>query len=239
MGSTILDNTETPIEKESRSQRRVREFFRNHWAVILANLIAIIGLFASIGSIMLSKDSNRIANDALETSRFHYIQINRPYIAISPKAYSDGLYWKLVREGSAVRATLKYELKNIGNVAAKDITLPNLLAIGPTTNLKKGAELDYTRPQPLTLGPGDNLRMTPSIFMGFEDEEAASLNLKRWASGKSKGMTFLVSVEYKSELDGSKKYRSFMENRINRDRAQIIRSEMIAVQADEDVGGEN
>jgi hypothetical protein len=177
----------------------------------------------------ISKDSNIIANEAVESTKYHFIQINRPYLIIAPKKFEDGKFWKLDQINNQVQAIFRYELKNVGNVAAKDISLPNRLVFGPGMKIQKEAPLTFTKPGKVTIGPGDHFVVTVTTLMGYNDEETAKKNLEYLTSNKSEGVTFMLSVDYTNELEDSQKYRTFVENRIHNDKAMILRSEMVSL----------
>lgn len=188
-------------------------------------IVACVALWVSIRSCQISKD-------ATETSKFHFIQVNRPYLIIAPKKFEDGKFWKLAQINNQVQVILQYEVKNVGNVAAKDISTPDKLVFGPSKILQKGAPVIFRKPGKITLGPGDDFTLTATVLMDHTDEEAAKKDVKHLTSEKSEGVTFLLSVDYTNELDESQKYRTFVENKIHNEQAHIIRSEMFSLNPD-------
>ena len=181
----------------------------------------------------IAKEANKISHDALETSQYQFLQINRPYITLAPKKFKDGLYWKVTQQENTVLIVLQYEIKNVGNVSAKNISFPDKIAVGPKMKLKDYAYVFYKKPSKVSLGPGDDFIITPNMLMEYENEEEAKINFAHFISDKSDGTTLLLSVNYTNELDESQKYRTFMQNRIHNDEALILKSEMIVLTEDE------
>lgn len=213
---------------------------------IITAVIVVISLGISIRScrtsdkaektateaIEISKEANKISNDALETSNYQFLQINRPYITIAPIKFKDGLYWELTQHENTVLIVLQYEIKNVGNISAINISLPDNIAVGPNMKHKDDPNVFYEKPSDVSLGPGDDFIIAPHMQLGFENEEKAKSNLAQFISDKYEGMTFQLSVDYTNELDESKKYRTFMLNRIHNNKALILKSEMVILTED-------
>lgn len=154
-------------------------------------------------AIEVSENSNRLAGEALETSKYQFIQVNRPYINISPKKYEDGQFWKVIQKDKVVEIDLQYEIKNVGNAAAKNVSLPDKLAVGPRMNLKEGAPIIFQKSGKVTLGPGEDFIVTAQIRIDYDNIEDARKNQEHIVSDKSKGAFFQLSVSYTNELDES------------------------------------
>lgn len=188
---------------------------------------------AAKNAIEVSENSNRIAGEALEISKYQFIQVNRPYIIISPKKYENGQFWKVNQKGKAVEIDLQYEIKNVGNIAAKNVSLPEKLVVGPKMNLREGASIIFQKTGKVTLGPGEDFIVTIQMKIEYDNIEDARKNQEHFISDKSKGTLFQLSVNYTNELDEAQKYRTFMMNRIHNDTAQVIKSEMFMITEDE------
>lgn len=188
-------------------------------------------------AVQISKESNKIAKEALDTSKYQFIQVNRPYLIVGPAKYDNGEFWKITQESNVVVVNFKYKIKNVGNVAAKDIKIPDKIVLGPKTKLSKGAPLLFQKETgKVTLGPGDDYIFVVGTKLGYEDEDKAKKNLEYFRSDRSEGVTFQISVEYANELDGSQRYRTFMMNKIHNDTAKIIKSEMLNISEESDQG---
>jgi len=194
---------------------------------ILMAAFVLISLGISAKSCRVAENARKIAGDSLETSRYQFIQINRPYIILCPKRYKNGLFWKVKQHDNTVVIDLQFEIKNVGNVSAKNISLPNEFSVGPKIKLSPNAVGKYIKPDKVTLGPGDELIAAAKFILEYGNEEEAQINLEHIVSGKSEGVTMLFSVDYTNELDVSKKYRTFMENLIHKDSVRVLKSEML------------
>jgi hypothetical protein len=197
--------------------------------LILKIMVVAIPIILSIYAATTSYKSNQIAKDAVETTKHHFLQINRPYIILSPKKFDDKQFWKVKQQGDAVEIIVKYEIKNVGNVVAKDIRLPNNVAIGPKLKLEEGAPVIYTRSNKVSLGPGDDFIVESGMKIHYETEEEARKNYEHFLSDKSEGMTIGFSVSYTNGLDESKKYRTLVENKIHNEKATVLKSEMLVL----------
>ncbi|RJP29703.1 MAG: hypothetical protein C4533_01575 [Candidatus Omnitrophota bacterium] len=194
---------------------------------VVALVVSVRGCCVSTDAYRLSKESKNIAKDALDTGKYQFIQINRPYVLISPKKFNDGSFWKIQQKSNHVEIIVKYEIKNVGNVAAKNIELPDNLIIGQETKLKRDAPVSYKKMSEVTLGPGDFYELVCSFVLDYSDEEAAKNNYEYIVSDSSEGLTLLLAVTYTNEIDGFMEYRTIVENRIHNDNALIIKSEML------------
>ena len=210
------------LEKTFKSEGKKKFVFD-----LIMLFVAVIAIGVSIKSCRISEEAEKSANEALDISKFQFLQVNRPYIILSPKKFDNGQYWKITQEGSIIRVALKYEVNNVGNVAAKDIKLPEKIGLGPRMKLNEGAPVYYQKMGKVTLGPGDSFSIEPNIVMGYKNEEVAKEQFEHLISDKSYGADFLLSVNYTNELDETQKYRTFIQNRIHKNKAQLIKSEML------------
>ena len=118
-------------------------------------------------------------------------------------------------------------------IAAKNVTLPEGLRI--KAKLKKDGRLTVKRSTPIvSLAPNDHFMISVEIVQGYESPEKAKENLEYQNTEESKGITFECPVDYLSELDSSKAYKTIAKFRIKKDRAQLLKSEMIEINTDTD-----
>ncbi len=184
-------------------------------------------------AIKVSENSNRIANEALGISKYQFIQVNRPYINISPKKNENGQFWKVIQKGKVVETYLQYEIKNVGNVAAKNVRLPDKLTVLPGINLKEGAPITFQKHGKYTLGPGENYIEAARISISWDSIEDARKCQEELVSDKDEGILLQLLVDYTNELDESQKYRTIMMTRIHNDTALLLKSEMLLITEDE------
>lgn len=176
----------------------------------------------------VSENSNTIAKEALNTSKQQFIQINRPYILVSPKKFEDDQYWQLFLEHKTVVKRIKYEVRNVGNVAATNLSLPDIMRIDiKSAKPIDGIETSFEKPGRVTLGPGDSFNLNTTFSVAYTTTQDAKKNMDFYLSEEYEGDTFRLSITYENELEVTKKYRTVIVNRIHNDKARIIKSEML------------
>jgi hypothetical protein len=107
--------------------------------------------------------------------------------------------------------------------------LPDKIGIGPGLKLTKDAPVRYYKSGKITLGPGDTFIITPIIVIAHENEETAKEEYEHLISDKSDGVDILLPVNYTNELDETQRYRTFVQNRIHKNVALVIKSEMLTL----------
>ncbi len=184
----------------------------------------------AIDALEVAEASNHIAQEALQTSSKQFIQINRPYILIIPKRHENNEYRKVSQKANAVEINLKCEVKNVGNVTAKNVHLADSLAA--RINLKD-IPVRFQKPDGIALGPGDGFMVRTQIRMEFDTVSEAKANREFLISDQDDGVSFPFSLNYENELDQSKEYRTFRLIRVKNDRAEIVKSEMTVFTKDD------
>lgn len=209
--------------KDKNSKLHVLEY--------IALILAIFSLLVAIRGCQISNDAKKIAKDSLDVTKNQFVQINRPYIILAPKKFNNGQFWKIEQDKNRVIATLRYEIKNVGNVAAKNIEVPTNVIVA---NVENKSPIYYQKSGKITLGPGDKMNLTLTSNMGYESEAMSKANYEYLISDKSEGVIFHLSVDYESEVDKAHKYRTYVENRIHNEKALLIKSEMLTTVGNED-----
>ena len=184
----------------------------------------------AINALEVAEASNHIAQEALQNSNTQFIQINRPYILIIPKRYENNEYRKVSQKANVVEINIKCEVKNVGNVAAKNVQLSD--SIAARINLKD-IPVRFQKPDGIALGPGDGFMVRIQIQMEFNTVSEAKANSESLISDQDDGVSFPFSLNYENELDQSKKYRTFRLIRIKNDMAEIVKSEMTVFTKDD------
>jgi hypothetical protein len=184
-------------------------------------IVAVIALVVSIRSYQRAQESIKIAKESLKSSKEFFISENRPFITLQPSRFEEtDSFLKISSKGKIVSAEMKYEMKNVGNQPAKDISLPHVFGI--KAGLKKGTPVTINLPSKFTLGPGESVFMSITTKIGFDTD-----SIGNYVEGlASKGITLQMIVFYLSELEPSKRYKTKVANKIYKDRAIILGSEM-------------
>ena len=223
---------------------KTHKIIKQHLKSILETLLVVVSIVIAVKSCQisesardiaqkaskLSEDSNRIAKEALDNSKQQFIQINRPYLLISPRKFADGQYWRLSLEDKTVVKRLQYQLKNVGNVIATNISLPDIMKIeveSPKTN--DGMVINYEKPGKITLGPGDNITLNLTIKSTYPTVQNAKQNIDFYISERYEGDTIRAQITYDNDLEPTKKYTTIVLSRIHNDMAYILKSEMLMI----------
>jgi hypothetical protein len=197
-------------------------------ATVVIGLIAIASFVLSIKGCQNAATANRTAENAIETSRQHFIQINRPCVTLTPKKGSDGKYWHLTQLEKSIGINIRYEVVNVGNVIAKDIRLPDKVSLRLGARLEEASPVTYKKELgAFTLGPGQDCRVDMIQIIHFKTAEAAKQNLELLASDEKNGLRVSTAVDYGNELDKSQKYRTIVDTRFFSDRTVILKQEML------------
>ncbi len=214
-------------KKEEGKIRLILLWLGKNWKTWVPILVSIIALSISLCSNKTASDANRIAKDTYETSKYQFLQVNRPYIIISPKRFDNKQFWQIKQEGENIKIALMYEMKNAGNVTAKDIMLPDKATFISGKKLLKDDQVRYYKSGKVTLGPGDTFNIYSNIALEKENEEAAKKDYEHLVSDKSYGVDVSLSVNYTNELDETQRYKTFVQYRIHKNKAQLIKSETL------------
>lgn len=197
------------------------------WIAICANINTKEGNRIARESLEISTKATQIANDAFEAARSQFLQINRPYIALSVQKFNNGQYRKVSQEGKIVRVTFRVQMRNLGSVAANDIKLPDRFSIKTNIKSPDGTPPKYYRAGKVTLGPGDGIEISPMLEITHENEEEARKVYEDLASSESPDSVLGFSVDYKNAVDETQKYRTLIRCRIHNETCEIIKSESI------------
>lgn len=177
-------------------------------------------------AIEISKQSNKLSEQAIETNTGQFFKENKPYIILKPRKIKElQSYYKyiLLPDQNAVKIELQYEIKNIGRVAAKDLAIFNKIQVGKSSNRAEIRGLDI--PNKITLGPGENYILGIVSLIGWDKKESYDRFVKKLSSEKGPEVTIQMGVTYLSELNPKQSYSSTVANKINKERAKIIKIE--------------
>ncbi len=197
---------------------------------VISTVVAVVSMIVSVRGCQTSESANRTAQNALDTSQQQFIQLNRPYVTITPKKGGDGRYWNLAQQDRSVLINVRYEVKNVSNVIAKDVKLPDKVSVRLGANLEEESPVTYKKtPDGFALGPGEAVRIDMIMIVHCKTSDDAKRDLESLVSGKSNGILISAPVDYANELDKSHKYRTFVMTRFFSDRALLIKQEMLSL----------
>ncbi len=182
-------------------------------------IITIVLVIISLGVAVRSCD---IANEALEISNNQFYQINKPFIASRPIKYPDGKYIIFKREGKVISIDFQFEVKNLGNVAAANITYPEKFSINEKRSVVPGG-IEYKKPaQDTVLGPGDNFFLKMHTTLNFDNEEIAKKEYNEFQQGEP--VNIQSSVFYENDINRNQKFQLLEEYVITIDSNYIVKS---------------
>jgi hypothetical protein len=186
--------------------------------IVLA-LIALSSAISAIRSCQIAEDSKIIAEKTLESSDKQFVQLNRPYLTLSPVKYDDGTYYKITEKDQKLIIELSLELKNSGNVAAKNVTFPNAI------NIKTKMTLNgiYKITPIMSLSPEDSIKFSIAMHIDFNDQNDLPLTIEKLNSSEYKGIEMGCTVTYENEMNETNKYACDVQYRIKKDRAIILK----------------
>ena len=155
--------------------------FSSHIGTIIASVVSLIALIASIKACSISdaakraaEDSNRISHEALENSKRVFALEKRPYLTLKPVKFSDTATFLKVRTDELVVTTeVCFEMINNGQTPAKNISFPGTLAVSTEPAvLVPGANPQVKMPLPIALGPSQSHTTTLSIGIKMSSQQA-------------------------------------------------------------------
>jgi hypothetical protein len=193
-----------------------------NWQKIIINFLPVLISVIALG---VSWKSCCLSEKAIVSSTSQFFSENKPYITITLRKIkeSQNYYdYKLFPEKDTVQIQLEYIIKNIGNIAAKDLSFSNELVTSFSNTTKP---ITVILPSKLTLGPGDDYVLGPNIIIKCENKDNYNKYVDKLSSEKGLEITLQFSLIYKSEINSEQKFYSMVNNKISKARAGIINME--------------
>lgn len=191
-------------------------------ASYLTILLALGSFLISLFALLSSKESNKIANDALQVSQKNLLKLNRPYVTIRPrKIGNEQCFYELsVLTTTSIKIKMDFELKNIGNVAA--INLKSFEKAGSSVERHLTPINLITPSFPIMLGPGEVYYNFMEIVMDYDNPLVVDSIINAHKTDKGIGWTIHYGVTYSNEIDSTLLYMSEITD-------QIFKNEIIAI----------
>jgi hypothetical protein len=150
----------------SQSERLLKK-----WQYLATAIVNLATITIAVFALFYSCKANRIAEGAQRASEKQFIGINRPLLTFTPMRL-DGWFVNPTNDGNRVSGRVKYEMKNVGSVIARNITFPKIMVKTGTNLVPAEAE----RLNPLNLAPGANLFFELRYQSSYSSvEQAAAL----------------------------------------------------------------
>ncbi|MCP3931299.1 MAG: hypothetical protein GY705_19615 [Bacteroidetes bacterium] len=183
----------------------------NGWIKYLALGISIIAIAISIRSCSLSKQSNEIAQNALNHAKKSFISENRPFLILQPVKDKDkGFFIDLQLDKKDAILISSFEIHNAGNTPAINISTKGLRVIG--RNLSFSDDLkENIKPVPvISLGPGEKRFLKFHTRFGFKSGDNKRVRDNKIEVVVAENIKFRITLplSYNSHIDGTKQFKT-------------------------------
>ncbi|MFC1824634.1 hypothetical protein ACFL9T_18155 [Thermodesulfobacteriota bacterium] len=181
---------------------------RNHHNLITL-YIAIGSLLTAAIALGVSLKSCSVSQKASEEVKNYFLEVSKPLVTITPIPHQkDNLFLSTSFEKDTFQSNMRFEVKNAGRVAARDIAITEIEIVPRSVSTTKSS-LSYDRPPKLSLEPGDLFYFSPEIRFRVDPEVAQktldSLNGNGWETYAR------IAVSYSHGKDLSVSYKTIVE----------------------------
>ena len=180
----------------------------------------------AVFAFLVSIRSCQISQQALEHSQRTFVIEQRPYVnveVVKHKGTDD--YLHVSKQSDRITLEVAFEISNQGKAPAKDIHVPEHIAI-PKSLLTEGKPVQLTLPPIVTLGPGQKDVLVARFGIGRRSKSVDGLeqDYQEFLSGKM-GVTTQLVLLYKSEPDSLSSYKTLVSYEVKNGGARLIRRE--------------
>jgi len=188
---------------------------------IIVSIISVISVFCSIYAVFVSKEGNRISKNAIKTSEYQFLRLNRPYILVKPKKIDDtNDYIKISRDGNKIRCEVAYVVTNVGTAPAAYIRYPQSIIAEPNIPV-----VELHLPSQLPLAPNDKYEMGYIIESSCKTEKDAQYQVAKFQDPNWQGMIVGIPVNYDNGLDFRQMYVTNVRIKFRVKEAYILKEE--------------
>ena len=186
----------------------MKRFSKENVLELVSICIAIFALGVSIKVAIDNKTSKKI--------------INKPELVIRPVKFEDtDTYLKCSRNGRTVSFKYNLQIKNKGNIAAKNITFPDKPHI-PEFEKEK---VTYNELQAITIEQGESVFAASGFEIQFASRNKAIKIIQLIDDPSWPGITFGVEVKYKSDLEVDVQYIKKVGFQLSKEEALLLINE--------------
>jgi hypothetical protein len=179
------------------------------------NLLELISIFIAIVALTVSI---KVAIDSKASRQI----INKPELVIRPvKFETTDTYLKCSRNGHAVSFKYNLQIKNRGNISAKNITFPEK----PHLPEFKKEKVKYDKLQSIALEQGETVFAVSGFEIQFKSNEKALKTIKLLDEPAWPGITFSIEIKYKSDLEPDVQYIKKVGFQISKEEALLLINE--------------
>lgn len=186
----------------------MKRFSKENILESISICVAIVALVVSIKVAIENKTSKRI--------------INKPELVIRPIKLEDtDTYLKCSRNGKTVSFEYNLQIKNKGNIAAKNITFPNR----PYLPEFEKEKVEYNEHQAITIEQGESVYAVSGFSINFTSKSKAIKIMELIDNPLWPGITFSIEVRYKSDLEPDVQYIKKVGFQISKKEALLLINE--------------
>jgi hypothetical protein len=186
----------------------MKNFSKENFLELAAIFISVIALVVSIKISIDSKTSRQI--------------INKPELVIRPVKFKDtNTYLKSSQNGQIVSFEYNLQIKNRGNIAAKNITFPDR----PYLPEFEKEKVTYNKHQSITIEQGETVYAVSGFRIEFTSRQKTKKIIQLTNDPSWPGITFEVEVKYKSDLEPDVQYIKKVGFQISKKEALLLINE--------------
>ena len=181
------------------------------WIKYVSVGISIAAIAISIRSCSLSKQSNQIAENALNHTKKAFISENRPYLILQPvKDKEKGFFIDLSLTEKDTILTSTFEIYNAGNTPAQSVSTKGLRVIAKNISLSDDLMTNLKALPVISLGPGEKRFIKFHSRIGFKsgNDENVKKNTTGVVIAESIKFRITLPLSYSSHMDDTKQFRT-------------------------------
>jgi hypothetical protein len=209
------------LKLKSVKKKKIKYWLRKNWMKSLPTIFMLVTIIVSLRACNIAENANKLSQKAIDTNTEQFFQENKPYIILKPIKYSElQSYYKYesLSEHNAVNMEFKFQIKNIGKAAAKELAVFR----GVKSPL---IPKHLAWPLPTVLGPGQEHFLTIETTMEFKNKESYEEYVQKLSSEKGQEVTIRMGVTYLSEFNPEQSFISAVVTKLTKQRAQIVKME--------------
>jgi hypothetical protein len=178
---------------------------------ILELFSLFIAFSALLVSIKVARD-NRISREI----------INKPELVVRLVKFEGAdSFLRCSRKGKTVSFEYNIQMKNKGNIAAKNITFPDKPILPEFVKEK----VTYKEHPAVTVEQGETVFAVSGFVIQFQEEKKAIETMNLIDDPSWPGITFLIEVKYKSDLEPDVQYIKKVGFQVSKEEALLLINE--------------
>jgi hypothetical protein len=186
----------------------MRKFMKSNILELISICIALTALGFSIKVAIYDRTSKQI--------------INKPELVVRLVQFEDtGSFLKYSRNGRSVCFEYFLQIKNKGNIAARNVTFPERPYL-PEFEKEKA---EYKEHQPITIEQGERVFTVSGFKIQFSSLKQAIKMINLAENESWPGITFSIEIKYKSDLEPEVQYIKKVGFQISKEEALLLINE--------------